>query len=476
MTRADHISVPPSASDNRPTLLRWNDYLTGRSCALRVADSDVGRPLRDLTAQYLTKADPTRLANDGMILRESVSSLMDVQDVVHAISDQAALNGVVPGTIFRSGVRELWPQEVPPLGAARVGDSEVGLIDLTIDRSETGYSRNWTGFNRRRWERSESQFRSFVENVVRMSCGTGSDAILELGSRESRIKFLTILAKSIWDSPFENYSRFTGRRFRYKTGDEALTSIIEGYGAICSEKVQALKFVSDQYGFESHYVLAGPDTPGLIPIDRLRHILDTFDFRGAGPAMRYWQHMALEFVVDGERILVDATNGNIPFLFMSGPRVEDMLNEERPQPVSIRMGTYPEKFYYHRAPRDLSIDLCYAMENFIPEIDLVQVFDNELGLTITPEYLVSPLPYRSDADFGSLRELYQGLAEPQGLAFDIDSRWQLDGPVGTLFSEAEPAAAELVMDSFEHLRHRYNQFEDDRHNLGLAVIRLVTDR
>ena len=136
------------------------------------------------------------------------------------------------------------------------------------------------------------------------------------------------------------------------------------------------------------------------------------------------------------------------------------------------MGTYPEDFYYHRAPRVLALDLCYAMEHFIPEIDLVQVFDNELGLAITPEFLVSPLPYASDAEFDALVEMYERLAEPSGLAFDADAEWRLDGPVGSQFREVEPTTSKLILDSYEHLLDRYGQFEDNRHEMGLAIIRL----
>ena len=35
-----------------------------------------------------------------------------------------------------------------------------------------------------------------------------------------------------------------------------------------------------------------------------------------------------------------------------------------------------------------------------------------------------------------------------------------------------PSASELVLESYEHLLDRYNQFEDNRHEMGLAVIRL----
>ena len=476
--------------DNRTTLLRWNDYLTGRTCTLRMADSDAGSPLGELVARYLTNADPSHLADDGMILDEAVETFRDIQDVAHTIDDDGRLVSISPGTVFRAGVQEMSPRETPPRTRAKVRDSEVGLVDLTIDRSETGYSRNWTGFDRRRWERSAAEFESFVEMSVEEHGKSDSDEVLALESRDSQFEFLKRVAKAIWDSPFENYSRFIGRRLRYKTGDEALSSIIERprlgggsggsaiaahnkLGAICSEKVQALKFVADRYGFESHYVFAGPDAPGPLPLDRLRHILDTFDFRGAGPAMRYWQHMALEFVVGGERVLVDATNGNIPFMFVRGDEVERILDAERPRPITIKMGIYPERFYYHRAPEKLALDLCYAMESFIPEIDLVQVFDNELGLVITPEFLVAPLPYASDADLDALIDLYRTLTEPRGLPFDADPEWRLDGPLGARFQETEPVAAKMVLDSYEHLLDRYNEFEDERHEMGLAVIGLV---
>ena len=462
--------------DNRPTLLRWTDYLTGKSCTLRVHDSDVGCPLAELVSKYLTDAAAGLLADDGMLLPGSVSTLLAIQDVSHLIDDQGALLSLTPGTVLRYGVQEMAPREVPPRTAAEVSEAKVGLIDITIDRSETGYSRNWEGFNRRRWKRSVSAFESFVETSVERLYRNRSSYVLELCGFDSQIMFVKAIAKAVWEAPFENYSRFTGERLRYKTGDEALAHIIGGRGAICSEKIQALKFVTDHYGFESHYVLAGPDTPGPVPMDQLRHILDTFDFRGAGAAMRFWQHMALELIVDDEHILVDATNGNIPFMFVRGERVEQILDSERPKSVTVRMGTYPEEFYYHRAPDELGLDLCYAMENFIPEIDLVQVFDNELGLALTPEFLVAPLPYKSDADFDSITSMYRELAEPRRLALDIDPHWRLDGPISSRFIECEPLAAEMVTDSYTHLLDRYNLFEDERHEMGLAVVGLQPGR
>ena len=87
-----------------------------------------------------------------------------------------------------------------------------------------------------------------------------------------------------------------------------------------------------------------------------------------------------------------------------------------------------------------------------------------------------PLPYKVAADFEAVTSMYRDLAVSRSLAFDSDSEWRLDGPVGTQFIECEPHAAQMVMDSYSHLLERYNLFEDERHEMGLAVIRLQTAR
>ena len=192
--------------------------------------------------------------------------------------------------------------------------------------------------------------------------------------------------------------------------------------------------------------------------------------------MKYWQHIALEYLIDGQRILVDATNGNIPFLFVDGPECEAMLNDEFPRPAPVRMGAYWENFYYHRAPRDLARDLCFAMENYIPEIDLVQVFDNELGLIITPEFLVAPVPYKAEIEFQELGALYEQLAAPDELEIDVRPEWSLDGSLGESFCSLYPAASDAIMDSRDRLLERYDMFEGFGHQMGLAIVKLKSER
>ena len=451
--------MPPDHHDYLPAFLRWSDYLTGKTCTLRVEPEDIRTPVRRLVSEYLAVGDSSRLVSDRRLLPDSLDVFQALQDVTLTLSDDGTPGTLIPGTVLRNGPRELSPGQSAPCETVLLSDSYVHLMEISIDRSETGYTRNWTGFNRRRWDRNGDRFEQFVESATD-------------SGQESELDFLRLVAKAIWDSPFENYSRFTGQRIPYKTADETLLNIIEGRGAICSEKVQALKFITDMRGLESSYVFAGPDALGKLPSSDLRHLLETFDFRGSRHIMRFWQHLALEYVIEEQRILVDATNGNIPFLFLDGPEREALLDSDLPRPVPVRMGTYSENFYYHRAPGDLALDLCYAMENYIPEIDLVQVFDNELGLVITPEYLVAPVPYKSEDDFQELNALYQRLAAPDSLELDVRSGWQLDSPLGESFYAHEPIAADAILDSHDYLLERYDLFEGFGHEMGLAIVKL----
>ena len=461
-----------SPEDRTPIFVRWSDYLTGRESTLRVSAKDAELPLGELLSKYLASTDPSSLVSNGNLLPGSLPGLLAIQDLILTLSDDGLMGNVIPGSILRCGSR-VTPRDRPaPVLRAKLGETPVGLIDVSIDRSEMGYSRNWTGFDRRRWDRSRATFESFVEDAVYRRNPADGPRVLSLDTTAARTEFLCSVAFAIWESPFENYSRFTGSKIRYKTGDETLLNIIDGGGAICSEKVQALKFVTDRYGFQSRYVFAGPDAAGRLPEAELRHLLESFDFQGGQSAMRYWQHMALEFAIDGTGILVDATNGNIPFLFITDPEIGDILDPDYPQPVRVRMAIYEEDFYYHRVPCDLARDLFYAMENYIPEIDLVQVFDNELGLIISDEFLVSPAPYRNQDEFDGLVNVYRELTQPTDLKFEIDRRWRLDGPLGQSFQEQEPAAAKQILDSHDQLLKRYEWFEGEGYEMGLAVVEI----
>ena len=146
-------------------------------------------------------------------------------------------------------------------------------------------------------------------------------------------------------------------------------------------------------------------------------------------------------------MLVDATNGNIPFLFLRGPEAERLLGYDDKTPVKVKMIEAEEDFYYHRAPQDIPENFFFALEGWMPYTDLMQVFDNELGLYLSSDYYVIPIPYRSEQEFGRVRREYEAVSRRAGLECSVTERWDLDSPLGVGFSQAEPVVSQRILEA-----------------------------
>ena len=454
-------------------ILQVTDLVTTRRFAVRLDTGDAALTLERLLDRYLKSPPLPRLLSERRITNESADALSSVQDLVYVSSDEGVLHGMFAGVSFKQGEQPLQLDETPPARPVTVDGKEVLLVDVTVDRTSVGYDRNWTGFSRRRWLRHEAGFSDFVRSTLESAYGPDeSKAVLELDSTERKLKLVEALARRIWESDFENYSRFIDSRLIYKSGDETVLNIMEGGGGICSEKVQALKFLTDHFDLESEYVLAGPDVPGPVPESRLRELLTTFDFRFAKRHMRYWQHTALLYRVDGTSVLVDATNGNIPFIFVRDTEADRLLGYESKPAVTVKMAVHMEDFYYHRVSQDIPHDLLFAMEGWIPHVDLVQVFDNELGLCITEDFMVTPIVFRVEKTFDRLRREYLAVCERAGLECEVSDSWDLDSPLAREFAERHRETAGKIIRAKEHLLARYDDCHGPGHEAGLVLIRL----
>ena len=485
-----------------PHILQISDVVSTRECSLRLEPEDADLPLGALLERYLHGLNPGRAPSD-QLLRESritqgsADSLYALQDLVYASDNNGRLMDMFAGVAFTDGGRPVGLEDVPTVHRARTGlkeyaGQEISLLDIGIDRIACGYDRNWTGFHARKWRRAPHRYAAFVRDTLVADHGEPeADSILELGpglkSGERKLKLLKSLARRIWQSQFENYSRFLGRRLVYKSGDETIDNILDGGGAICSEKVQALKFLTDHYGLESEYLLAGQDASGTLPVDKLRDILTTFDPRFARRYMRYWQHTALLYPAlncpafkgeaGGTPVLVDATNGNVPFLFLRGPEADRLLQDrvetgEDKQAMPVRMVESWEDFYYHRSPQDIPENLFFALEGWIPFSDLMQVFDNELGLYLSADFYVAPISYRSEREFRRDREEFLAICRRGQLQCSITGDWTLDSPLGRAFEAAEPEVSRRILLARDHLLHRLDQCDGPGHQAGLVVIGL----
>jgi hypothetical protein len=423
-----------------------------------------------LLKKYVLYLDDRSLLCQGAITSESLLSLRAIQDLVYACDDAGKLTSIFSGLTFRQGDVPLQLDEKPVAAEVRIGDSSAMLIEIEIDRLNVGCDRNWTGFHRRRWENDGAFFEGFVATGIeeRLRPGEVSET-MRLNSRSHKLRFLNALGRTIWESKFENYSRFTGQKLMFKTGDETVRNIAAGAGGICTEKVQALKFLTDHYGLESEYLIGGDAARDPAPVSMLREMLRSFDFRFARRFMRYWQHAALLYDVDGIPVLVDATNGNIPYLFLVGDEAEQLLGYEDKSSVPVKMVESVENYYYHQVPQDIPENLFFAMEGWLGETDMVQVFENELGLFLSRNYYVTPIPYRSDQEYRRLSEEYREIARRAGFRCHVSPEWSLESALGQEFSQTHPGAADGIVEAKDHLLLRYNDWDIPGHEAGLVI-------
>ena len=105
-------------------------------------------------------------------------------------------------------------------------------------------------------------------------------------------------------------------------------------------------------------------------------------------------------------------------------------------------------------------------------MDLVQVFDNELGLYISRDFFVSAVVYRNGVTFAKLKGQYLQACEKAGVECEVNNEWALDSPMAHDFQEQAPEVARRILDAEEHLLRRYDECHGPNHQAGLVIIRL----
>ena len=116
------------------------------------------------------------------------------------------------------------------------------------------------------------------------------------------------------------------------------------------------------------------------------------------------------------------------------------------------------------------------MEGWIPEADLIQVFENELGLIITERFFVTAIPNKNQREFLDLERRYKVACEKVGLPCVVSEEWTLDSEIGRQFTQRHPFASRQVLASRQHLLSRYNDSEGSFHEAGLVLVGLENRR
>jgi hypothetical protein len=338
-------------------------------------------------------------------------------DGLFLLTDEGALGELIPGLRFRIGGRAC------DLDHRLVGEP----VRIEIDRSHTGYTRNWPAYLSRRWKLRAGAYSRFVESLVEESCPGEAGSILRLDAPDRVRRFLAAVAGRVYAAPYETYSRYLEPGAPFKSCDQILDRILEGDGGNCAEKAMALYFIAHAYGIPAEVVLGGEEAAGKFPFRALRSILDDREFGAEAnrDAQRYWQHYAILCRPSGKAdddVFCDVAGSNIPFLFLGAEQASTYLDPDRRTPITVVITLEPIRLYYHRLERrqDLPLDLYYAMENFIESIDVIHTVDNELGLLHTGDYWVGVVAYQGRREFGGIVNEYERFIRRGGLDPRVD--------------------------------------------------------
>lgn len=443
-------------------LLDLRDAATGKQVAVRLDREQALAPLDDLLAGVL-RACPEDLAAEGRIAPAQADTLFRLQDLFFPVDDAGRL-APTPYTnlVWRRGRDGTALDPFAPALFDRLrqsGGPDLLVLALEADRHDLPYARNWRGFHARR----AARFRPVLEQIEREALPEG--ILLDSAAAEQR--YIEAVAKRVWDADFENYSRFLfgqpgGGGVPLKTGDETLESIVAGRGGVCTEKVLALKLLTDARGIESRPVFAGPHTRKPLPAAELRVMLNelaTYDFTFARRYMRYWDHIALQYrLADGARLIVDPSNGNIPFL--CAPAEPYLVDGPSKVVTPVRMLAVEEPVWYHETPEQLGLDFLFAWETWITDVDLMQVFENRIGLITAREFYVTPAMWGSTTKRAANRRRWQEYAEEHGLGCGFLPANGDHAPVGAWadFERLNPEPARWCRASVPGLERRYRHF------------------
>src|SRR5205823_6481408 len=95
-------------------------------------------------------------------------------DGLFLLTDGGALGGLIPGLRFRIGGRAC------DLDHRLDGERAAGTVRIEIDRSDTGYTRNWPAYLSRRWKLRADDYSRFVESLVEEACAREAGSVLRL--------------------------------------------------------------------------------------------------------------------------------------------------------------------------------------------------------------------------------------------------------------------------------------------------------
>ncbi|MEE3166848.1 MAG: hypothetical protein VX654_04980, partial [Chloroflexota bacterium] len=107
--------------------------------------ADASLPLGALLERYLEQAPIDRFLQESRITQPSADALYALQDLVYVSTDAGELKSMFTGMSFREGEQVITLDQIPTNHTVQVDGQETLIVDITIDRINLQYDRNWTG-------------------------------------------------------------------------------------------------------------------------------------------------------------------------------------------------------------------------------------------------------------------------------------------------------------------------------------------
>lgn len=382
--------------------IQITDKWSKRRFALRLKSADEFTSLSRLIdyIQSLSEEDIEGLVSNGRLSESGRDDLEDFRTIAYDIDESGNFAGFIEEIVFKQRGRTLQTDKGLKFEHRMTDNKEyadIYVAELILDRDNVPFKRYWTGYYKRKWDNNPS-YKKFIEDLINLKYPERGDDVLRAATYRDAADLLNAIAERLHSAPYEVYSRFIGRNLRFRTGSEALDAIMSGRGGNCSEKAAAFLFIAQNLGIESRFALAGDGAKGKFPYDKLRRALDNYDFRFKEDAQLYWSHFANIFLIDGKKLLVDATGGPIDFVFAEGEEADSYLTQSKY--LSVSFHGEDEAYYYHDPPQDIAEDVLYSLEAFTPDTDLYHVLgpddeDAPFGLLVKGSLWVCPCVYRT---------------------------------------------------------------------------------
>ncbi len=226
-------------------------------------------------------------------------------------------------------------------------------------------------------------------------------------SHEDRIILLYQAASSLHYAPFENASKLI-TDIPFRSGPEMWQNLAAGFGGICAEKALALKFFCDLVGY--------PNTPVFgtaYELDpKFEEQIAAFARNEGREPLGFWlQHHLLRVRVDDTEILVDCTNGNLPFLFLTGEDLKNRINGG----IRVRLVYSVERLNLYDASNQAGDTMLVESLYHLPKTHFDLSMKQRLGLHTDRNVHIGVFHDWDDEQSRIMRSYYAGAAKKSGL-------------------------------------------------------------